>query len=205
MESDRAHYGGKLYPQLQGLRLLPLAALFALSACYRAGWFHLPGDDRPGVAGRWFSFGVLLAIWASYRIRAWYWLRYGKPRQRWRDSQLWPIAFGIVCLLLATSIQAKAKPPFSLPVAVLGLMLAGFGVAHYAYRRHYIAAGAVCLAVAFLRMFGLPASIASVLFDAAVSVAITIVAIGDHRLVVTTQPMLEPDAPATLREVEADV
>ena len=50
MDADRLRYVTQRYPQLQGLRLLLLAALFLLSAAWRAGWVHL---HLPGHAARW--------------------------------------------------------------------------------------------------------------------------------------------------------
>src|SRR5207302_75823 len=61
MDSERLEYVTQRYPQLQG-RLLPLAPLFMLSAAWRAALFHVPGEDQPHVPGRWFAFGLAVAI-----------------------------------------------------------------------------------------------------------------------------------------------
>jgi len=186
---------------VRGYRLLPLATLFWIKAAYGAGLFRLPGDARPAVAGRWFFAGLLVALWASYPIRDWYQKKLGKPRQRARDWQLWPVLIGIACLVLATSISQKAGLPFSLPAVVLGLMLASVGFADSPFRQHFLAAAAVCVAEAFLRPLGLPVPIRGVLFDAAIAAVLTIVGVGDHRLLMSASLDEEDDAPEALYEV----
>src|SRR5579872_6692125 len=112
MDSNRSQYVTQRFPQLQGFQLLPTAALFVLSSSYRAGLFHVPGDARPGVAGRWFFLGLVIALVSSYPIRAWYWESYSLPTQRVRDSQLWPLVVAVASQVLAISIQGKAHLPF---------------------------------------------------------------------------------------------
>ena len=80
---DVAHYEYviKRDPQLRGLVLLPFAALFYLSAAWSLRLVPLPGGTRPPVPGRWFMLGFVLALAASWAIRAWYIARYGKLTQ----------------------------------------------------------------------------------------------------------------------------
>ena len=133
---------------------------------------------------------------------------FSRPTPRLRYSQLGPLALGVACLVLALLVAQKARLPFSLPAAVVGLLLASFGLTHYEYRSHYLAAGAVCGAMACIRLLGVPAPIASVLLHAGIAATLTIVGEGDHRLLVTTLQEVEeedPGVPATLQEVEADV
>ena len=205
MDSKRSPFVTQRFPQLQGLRLMPTATLFVLSSSYRAGLFRLPGDARPGVAGRWFFFGLVIAIAASYPIRDWYREHFSLPTQRVKDSQFWPLVAGFACVVLAISVQGKAHLPFSLPIVVVGLLLGSVGVADYPYRHHFLAAGAVLVAEALLRPLGVPESVRSVLFDLAIAAALTIVGIGDHRLLATTLSVVVDDVPSPLREVEADV
>src|SRR5579862_1906382 len=150
---DRGPYVTQRLPQLQSFRMLPVAALFAITSAFEALAWVMPGVRLPH-AGRWFFAGLLVALAASYPIGAWYGRHYSRTTQRLRDSQLWPLTLGVACVILSMSIQAKAALPFSLPPAVAGLLLAGFGVTHYAFRRHYVAAGAVFGLVAFLRPLG---------------------------------------------------
>jgi len=194
MDPDRLQYVTRRYPHLQGLRLLPLAALFLLSALWRAGWMHLPGDDRPLVAARWFVAGLAIAVGASYPLRAWYSARFGTLSQRVSDSPLATMVTFIASLPLAIAIQGEARLTVLLPVALLAAVLAGVGIGHYPLRRHYLGAAAVLFVLALLPDLGVPADVLSVLFDAAIGVALVVVGVGDHRLLT-----------ATLQEVHADV
>jgi hypothetical protein len=205
MDSDRLQYVAQRHAQLQGLRLLPLSVLFLIKGAYDAGWFPLPGDDRPHVAGRWFFAALFVAIAASYAIRAWYVRRFDALTQRVRDSQFWPLAVGFVCFVLAGEIQSRARLPFSLPSVTVGLLLASVGIPHYRFRRHYLAAAAVCIAVAFVPLLGIPARLLRVLFDVAAATVLAIVGVGDHRLLATTPSTVAADIAMPLYEVEADV
>src|SRR5262245_15779388 len=68
----RVWYVTSRYPQLQGLRLVPLAVVFLLSACWRAGLLRLPGDHTHYGPEVWFSSGVAIAVMLAYLARAWY-------------------------------------------------------------------------------------------------------------------------------------
>ena len=152
MDADRLRYVTQRYPQLQGLRLLPLAALFLLSAAWRAGWVHLPGN-----AARWFLAGLAVAIAASYPLRAWYAARFGTVSQRLTDSSLLPIVAVGACLPLARATQDDTQLAFSLPAALIAAAMAGVGLAHYPLRRHYLAAAAVVFGWALVRAVGVGA------------------------------------------------
>jgi len=103
-------------------------------------------------------------------------------------------------MALALSVQEKIRLPFSLPVVVAGLLLAGVGFADYPFRRRFLAAAAVCAAVAFLRPLGVAAPIRSILFAAAIAAMLTIVAVGDHRLLMSARRAEEADVPEPLKK-----
>ena len=193
MDSERLEYVTQRYPQLQG-RLLPLAPLFMLSAAWRAALFHVPGEDQPHVPGRWFAFGLAVAIAVSYPVGRWYEKRFGTASPPLTNSPLLPMVAVIACLSLSIWIQEMVRWPFSLPAALLGAAMGVVGVGHYPLRRHYLVAAAVFVGFALLPAFGVAPHVRGILFDVAVAVAIVVVGIGDHRLLTTT-----------LHEVHADV
>src|ERR1051325_11098181 len=80
-------YVTQRFAQLQG-RLIPFAPLLLLRAAYRAGLFHLPGDDQPNVPARWFALGVAVAIALSFPVGRWYEKRLGTVTQPLTKSSL---------------------------------------------------------------------------------------------------------------------
>ncbi len=193
MDSERIEYVTQRYPQLQG-RLLPLAPLFMLSAAWRLGLFHVPGDDQPHVPARWFVLGLAVAVAVSYPVGRWYEKRFGIASQPLTRSPLLPVVAVIVCLSLAIGIQEMVQFPFSLPAALLGAAIGVVGVRHYPLRRHYLVAAVVFVGFSLLPAFGVAAHVRGILFDVAIAVALVVVGVGDHRLLTTT-----------LHEVHADV
>ena len=189
MNAHRLKYVTARYPQLQGLTLMPLSLLFALSAAYRAGFFPLPGDSDPHVPGRWFMAGLGLALAGSYRIVLWYRALYGIAPQRIATSQLWAILAGIAALPIGVAIQPLV--PFSAPMALIALLLGAFGVRDYPFRRHYAAAAAVLFASSLHRVLGVPAAAASPLFDLTIAAALAIAGVGDHRLLASAMTLKE--------------
>jgi len=186
MDFARRAYVIRRYIQLQGLELLPLAALFWISFARGLQWFRLPGDDDPRNGGRWFVGGLALVFAATAWSRRWYAKRDGIPGQRLRDSALLPILMVAAVLIAAGWLQQAARLPFPLPVLLLGTALAVVGLGDYPLRRHYLAAAAVLIGFTFLGPLGITKAVRSVLFDGAIAAALTIVGVGDHLLIVTT-------------------
>ena len=188
MDDNRLSYVTARYPQLRGLELMPLCLLFACMGAYNAGLFSLPGDAAPHVAGRWLMGAFLASLVATYPIRRWYVAHLGIAPQRIAKSQIWPLLAGAGALVLGTAIQ-PAVPFFNVPVALVALLLGGFGIRDYPFRRHYIAAAAVLLTYALHRLLGVPQYAVRVFSDLSIAAALAIVGLGDHRLLVST---LEP-------------
>ena len=80
MEFERDVYVTARYPQLQGLRLLPIAAVFLISAAWNGGLFHVPGEDQPIAPVRWFLIALFVAVAASYPMRGLYKGSWATPR-----------------------------------------------------------------------------------------------------------------------------
>ena len=187
MDAHRLRYVTARFPQLQGLILIPLALLFLVMGAYQDGLFRLPGDEAPNVPGRWFFGGLLLVIASYYPITAWYRRRFGVAPQSIVQSQLLPILVGIAVLPIGSAIQGSL--PFNAPLSMIALLVGAYGVRHYPFRRHYLAAAAILLFHALHRILGIPPAIVGPLFDLCVAAALAIAGIGDHLLLVST---LEP-------------
>ena len=206
MDSDR-RLVTRWHRQLQGLQLLPLSALFLLTAVHDVGGFHLPGDGQRNGGVRWFIGGLAMVFAAAIPLRRWY-KRYSQPRQRLIDSAAVPILLVAACLPVAVWLQRQAGLTVSLPALVVGAALAGVGIFHYRLRRHYLAAGAVLIGCAFLSPLAQTLPVRSALFDSAIGIVLAIVGIGDHVLLTTTlhdvttlDDTTAPDDSPTLHEV----
>jgi len=202
----RHAYVVRRYLQLQGLELLPLAALFWVAFARGLGWVRLPGDGQPNNGARWFLGGLAVVFAATLWSRAWYRKRYSTAGQLATASATRPILLVTAFLILAFWIQQAARLPFSLPILLLGTALAVVGIGDYPLRRHYLAAAAVLIGFAFLGPLGISQPVRSILFDAAMALALTIVGAGDHLLIVTTlHDTSTLDDTRNLQEVRADV
>jgi hypothetical protein len=182
----RVWYVTSRYPQLQGLRLVPLALVFLLSACWRAGLLRLPGDHTPYGPEVWFSSGVAIAVMLSYLARAWYAKRVGAIGQRYVQNAAIPIIATCALVGAASAVQLALAWHVSLPTAAVGMVLLVIGVRHYGYRGHYVLAAALLTLVSVLPLMHVPQDVLGVAFDATLGVTLLIAAVGDHLLLMTT-------------------
>ena len=185
MDVGRFQYVTANFGQLQGRRMLPLAALLIVSTAWLAGWIRLPGDEHRLAASWWFVLGLDVAIAASYVALAWYGITYGSVKQWLVASSAWPMAAALVCIPILVEIQQRLNLHFSLTMALLAAAAAARGIAH-PLRRHYLAASAPLFAFVLLPALGVSASAIDILFPAALGTALAIAAMGDHRLLATT-------------------
>lgn len=185
-EIGRLRYVTARYPQLQGLRLVPLSLVFLTSAAWRAGLLSLPGDNQPLIAQVWFFGALVAAVGASFLARGWYSKHLGAVGQYCTRSAALPIMMTSVVAGVALWVQVSGHWRLSLPPLVVGAALAAVGAAHYEFRRHYLAAAGVLFGYSVLPVLGLSWTALNVAFDAAVGLAILIAAVGDHLLVVRT-------------------
>lgn len=174
------------YPQLQGLRLLPLALLFFASALWRAGAIELPADNWGHAPEIWFAGGLGAAIGASFVIRRWYNRRLGAIGQRASQSGAIPIVATTGLAAAATWLQASLGWRLPLAAIVVGGVLASIGAREYRWRPHYVAAGAAVLIYAVLPASGLAAHALDATFDAVIGLTLLIVGVGDHILLTNT-------------------
>jgi len=212
----RRAYVIRRYIQLQGLELLPLAALFWISLVRDLGWLALPGDPDPRNGPRWFVGALSLVFGLMWFSRKWYGKHFSVPGQRRKDSAMRPILTVAAFVVLAVVIQDAVRLPIPLPILLLGTALAVVGVGEYPLRWHYLPAGAVLIVFTFLGPLGVSRPVRSILLDLVMALALTIVGIGDHRLIVTTlddatklddtkSDDTKPDDTMSLQEVPADV
>lgn len=192
MDPDRVRYVTQRYAQLQGLRLLPLAAVFLISALWRSGWFGPSltdgslGSVGPQSAAIWFVAALAGAVILSFVIRAWYTKRFGFVSQSMLHSgvlQLTALSIGFV---LAVWTQEQWHWPLSVPAVFIGAVLLYVGVAYRATRRHYVAAAFVWFAVVTLGTFGLSDAARDAVLDLAIALGLLIAGLGDHRLLQQT-------------------
>lgn len=183
---DRVRYVTSRYPQLQGLRLVPLALLFVLSACWRAGLLRLRSDHTQYGPQVWFFSGLVLAIALSFLAKAWYGSHVGAVGQRYVQNAAIPIVATCAVVGAASAVQLAFAWHVSLPIAAVGVVLFVVGVRHYGYRRHYVLAAALLILLSVLRLTDLPQDALGVGFDATMGATILITAVGDHILLTTT-------------------
>jgi hypothetical protein len=167
------------YPQLQGLRLVPLGVPFLLSAAWRTGWLQWWPAVRGRGATLWFVSLLVGAVALSFPIRRWYEWRFGTVATRGAESSL-PLLTCVLLLVAAAAYQLRGGFAFSLPVLVTGIILTAIGVSRWNIRPHYVIVGVACGLYAFSRPLGVPISIEAVLFDLLVGSGLIVAGIGDH-------------------------
>jgi len=188
MDTDiaRLRYVTSRYPQLQGLRLVPLSIVFLASAAWRARLLPLPWDNQPRVPELWFFAALVMAVLVSFVLRLWYTKRIGSVGQYASGSAALPLLATAVAAAAAVWLQIMLYWHLSLPAVTVAMALLAVGVAHFQYRRHYVAAAAVLLAFALLPLGGWGSEALSAALDGAIGLSMLIAALGDHLLVVRT-------------------
>lgn len=188
MEIDipRLRYVTSRYPQLQGLRLVPLATVFLASAAWRLGLIPLPGDARRLVPEFWFMVGLTVAVGISFVLRRWYTRRLGSIGQYGTRSALLPLLATAVAAGDALWLQVTQHWRVSLPALTVALALLAVGALHYQFRRHYIAAALVLMVFSVLPLGGWGGNALNVALDVAIGLSLLIAALGDHLLLVRT-------------------
>jgi len=189
MQVSRVRYVTRRYPQLQGLRLLPLGVVFLVSGSWRAGWLPVPAASHAS-ASAWFLGGLAVAVGLSFVIRSWYTKRYGLVSHGMLHSGVVPLTALLIGVLLATWLQDQWRWIYPVPTVFVGLALLAIGVNHRATRKHYIVIAALWWWMASLGMFGVSAATQDVAFDMTIGVALIIGGLGDHWLLRDTlQPV----------------
>ena len=192
LAAKRLFYVTARYPQLQGARLIPLSLVFLVSALWRAGAMHLPGDRMTYGAEAWFFGGLAAAVAVSYGIRQWYARRLGCVGQHPTRSAAIPILGSAILAAFAVSLQGRLHVHVPLAPVAVGTVLLAIGLSHPKFRGHYVAAAAALLGYSALPLFSANAVALDAAFDAAIGVVLLIAGVGDHLLLTRTlQPPTE--------------
>ena len=194
IDLERLRYVTARYPQLQGLRLVPLAIVFLLAAAWRAGLLHLPADDTPTGAQWWFVGGLALAVILSYVIRHWYLRMFGSVGQHRGRSGALPILGTFLLGCGALALQGVMHWHLSVPIMAVGIVMFAIGVHHFRLRGHYVAAAVLLCAYALLPRMNPAPDVSAAALDAVIGIAILIAGIGDHQLIAET--LQSPEAAA---------
>lgn len=186
---ERLRFVTERYPHLQGLRLVPLGVVFLLSAAWRDGQLQRMSDVAGHAAGFWFMGLLIAALTISSVLGRYYQRHFGtvQPQHRAKD----PLLFILFVALFAAAVwvQDNLRSHLSLPLVVIGTLLAYLGLAGGQRRGHYLALAAGCLVFANLADFGVPVHARSVLLDDLIGVGLIVIGLGDHLLLRRT---LEP-------------
>ena len=188
MDTDiaRLRYVTSRYPQLQGLRLVPLSIVFLASAAWRVGLLSLPWDNQRLVPELWFLAGLVAAILVSFIFRLWYTKRIGSVGQYGSRSAALPLLATALAAAAALWLQVMLQWHLSLPALTVATALLAVGAAHCEFRRHYIAAALVLFAFSVFPLGGWGSNALSAALDGAIGLSMLIAAVGDHLLVVRT-------------------
>src|SRR5882672_7173562 len=179
MELSRVGYVTRRYPQLQGLRLVPLAVVFLVSGTWRGGWWPFSVASHAGARG-WFLGGLTAAVVLSFVIRGWYTRRYGTVSQGVLHTGIVPLTALLIGMLLATWLQDLWHWVYPVPALFVGTALLVIGVSQRARRTHYLVVAALWLVMASLGLFGVSSATRDVVFDVTIGVALLIAGLGDH-------------------------
>jgi hypothetical protein len=195
MDPHRVRYVTQRFAQLQGLRRLPLAALFLISAMWRIGWVGpslTDGPLGPESAVMWFVAGLAAAVILSFVIRAWYTKTFGFVSQSALRSGVLPLAGISIGFVISLWSLEQWQWPVPLPAMFVAAVLLWIGVSDRAARKHYIAVAFVWFALVTLASFGVSDAARDAVLDLAIALSLVIAGVGDHRLLrQTLQPLRE--------------
>lgn len=185
MDSQRVRYVTQRYPQLQGLHLLPLAAVFLISAI--SGWFGPYRADGLEPGTMWFVAALAAAVILSFVIRAWYTKTFGFVSQSTLHNGALPLIGLFIGFVMAVWSQEHWQWPVPVPTMFIAAVCLCIGVAYGATRKHYIAVAFVWFAydVALVR-FDLSHVARYAFLDLAIALSLVIAGVGDHRLLQRT-------------------
>ena len=193
----RVRYIVQHYPQLQGLRLVPLGLVFVAIGVWHDGQLYwLPGSADGGIR-LWLLAALAAAVLASYAIGAYYRRAFGELSfAPYRSGGPRLLAIGLV-VFLSLVLQDAFEWRISLPLIVVGILLAHVGVVQRRMRQHYLWLAAACLIMANIDSFGVPVRTQRVMLDLLIGGGLLVAGIGDH--LVLRKALRAPD-----REVYAE-
>ena len=179
---QRLRYVTQRYPDLQGLRLIPLAVPFLMSAAWRAGYLRWV----PGTTGRgpqhWFAIVFVVALVGATALGSYYRRRFGVVQPLSRIRGLFTALTSLAAFAFAIWLQSKQPHTLSLPLLVIAASIGYAGVLDGLPRTHYLAVSASCLALGML-CAGTAPQTRVVLRDALTGIGLIVIGLGDHLLI----------------------
>ena len=187
----RLQYVTAHYAHLQGMRLLPLALPFFVSAIWRSGWLDWwPGATGPS-AGRWFVLLLAMGVAASYRFEQAYRAQFGEVQPLPYHSGATTLVLSFVAFLVLAWAQNQFAWHVSAPTLFIGAMLFRLGFAGGALRKHYLVLGCCTVVFALSPLTALSPRTLGVTRDLIIGCGLLVAGIGDDyvlRRVLRTPP-----------------
>jgi hypothetical protein len=178
LDVQKIRYVTSHYPQLQGLRLAPLGAVFIFSAVWRAGWLSSSPGATPRGAARCFLVLLAVALVASFPIQAWYQRRFGVVRLNSVENGTLALGTFAVMLIGLLWVEERIQSPVPLAGCLVAAALASIGAGARWLRPQYVVIAAACLIVRWLRPSDGPGG--EILADLVVGIGLLVAGIGDH-------------------------
>jgi hypothetical protein len=171
------HYMGS-----QGLGLVPLGVVFVGVGLWHDGQLAwLPGAAH-GRIQLWLLGALGIAVLASQAISAYY-RRLGRmPAFHAYHGSAGQMVVTAILIVASLLLQDAFRWPISLPLVVIGAVLAYLGIASQPVRGHYIGIAVSCLIMANIASFGVPVRTQQVMLDLLIAGGLFTAGIGDHLL-----------------------
>src|SRR5262245_28989655 len=179
---DTARFVARRYTHLQGLRLVPLAIPFLISAGWRMGWFRWLPEMRGPWPARWFFIAFLAALLCSVAIGAYYRRRFGVALPTHRSGAgLWTLAF-CAALLGSAALPLRSGLTLWLPLLVAAGGIGTVGLSEGHTRPAYLGVALACVVFSTLGPLGVSSHARDVLLDCLVAGGLLAIGLSDHRL-----------------------
>lgn len=179
---QRLRFVTERYSHLQGLRLIPVAIPFLLSAMWRAGCLGWVPDTGGRGAEHWFAIVFALALVAAAVLGLFYRRRFGEVQSAWRLRGRLTLVSALIVLAVAIWLQSRQPTMISLPLLVIGIVVGCLGVVDGLTRPHYLIVSGFCLVLAMLGTFGVAPHTRVVLLDAVIGIGLIVIGLGDDRV-----------------------
>jgi hypothetical protein len=178
----RLRYVTARYHHLQGLRLIPLALLFLISAAWRDGLLRwVPGTAGEG-ARVWFLGLGVTALALSIAAGRYYRRRFGNVQPAAPFAGAFSFSVFAALLVLAFTYPDSADSLIPVPTLILAIAIGYAGLSGGRIRPHYLAVALLVAIFACLGVFSVPFHTRDVLLDQLTGVSLIVIGVGDHLL-----------------------
>lgn len=172
------------YASLQGLRLVPLAILFLISAANRvAAGARLPHLNALRV---WWFAGFAIALVLSVPIRRAYGRRFGHGLM-WSSRTAW-LTFLVIPVATGLAAAGRIRSPQQLPIvpSVISVLLLGHAYRLEGRRPYFLPLAALWILFTGLPRVTVDPQIHALARDLLIGLSLTVAGVGDHRLLCRT-------------------